>query len=83
MTSRTPVVFVHGLWMDATSWQGWADRLLDAGYEPTISAFKRYRKSSAVTKSKRYDDRGRYLTPDSGWGLLADDSLNWLAEKGL
>lgn len=34
MALRKPVVFVHGLWMHSTSWQGWVDRFRDAGYEP-------------------------------------------------
>jgi non-heme chloroperoxidase len=30
----TPVVFVHGLWLHATSWQPWVDLFREAGYEP-------------------------------------------------
>ena len=30
----TPVVFVHGLWLHATSWGPWADKFREAGYEP-------------------------------------------------
>jgi pimeloyl-ACP methyl ester carboxylesterase len=32
--SRTPVVFIHGLWLHATSWNRWLDLYRDAGYEP-------------------------------------------------
>ena len=32
--SRTPVVFIHGLWLHATSWNQWLDLYRDAGYEP-------------------------------------------------
>ena len=32
--SRTPVVFIHGLWLHATSWGQWLDLYRDAGYEP-------------------------------------------------
>ena len=28
----TPVVFIHGLWLHATSWNQWQDFFLDAGY---------------------------------------------------
>ncbi|MCX4681261.1 alpha/beta hydrolase [Streptomyces sp. NBC_01433] len=35
-TQRTPVVFIHGLWLHSTSWQGWADAFRDAGYEPIM-----------------------------------------------
>jgi pimeloyl-ACP methyl ester carboxylesterase len=33
-TERTPVVFIHGLWLHATSWGPWIERFRDAGYEP-------------------------------------------------
>ncbi len=29
-----PVVFIHGLWLHSTSWQPWADRFREAGYDP-------------------------------------------------
>jgi pimeloyl-ACP methyl ester carboxylesterase len=32
-TSRRPVVFIHGLWLHATSWQPWLDRFRDDGYD--------------------------------------------------
>jgi alpha-beta hydrolase superfamily lysophospholipase len=31
---RTPVVFIHGLWLHATSWAPWLERFSQAGYEP-------------------------------------------------
>jgi pimeloyl-ACP methyl ester carboxylesterase len=31
---RTPVVFIHGLWLHATSWDRWLELYRDAGYEP-------------------------------------------------
>jgi pimeloyl-ACP methyl ester carboxylesterase len=35
MTSpRTPVVFIHGLWLHASSWQPWVDLFEAAGYAP-------------------------------------------------
>jgi len=33
MSSRTPVLFIHGLWLHATSWASWLDLFRDAGYE--------------------------------------------------
>jgi non-heme chloroperoxidase len=30
----TPVVFIHGLWLHATSWQPWIDLFRAAGYDP-------------------------------------------------
>ena len=35
MSERAPVIYIHGLWLHATSWTGWIDPLADAGYEPT------------------------------------------------
>lgn len=31
---RTPVVFVHGLWLHASSWDPWLQLFRDVGYEP-------------------------------------------------
>ena len=31
----TPVVFIHGLWLYATSWGPWVELFHEAGYEPT------------------------------------------------
>lgn len=33
-TGRTPVVFIHGLWLLPSSWDGWADLFEAAGYAP-------------------------------------------------
>src|SRR5579871_3491886 len=30
----TPVVFVHGLWLHASSWGAWEEKFRAAGYEP-------------------------------------------------
>jgi pimeloyl-ACP methyl ester carboxylesterase len=30
----TPVVFIHGLWLHATSWASWAELFSEAGYDP-------------------------------------------------
>jgi alpha-beta hydrolase superfamily lysophospholipase len=32
--TRTPVVFIHGLWLHATSWAPWAELFSAAGYDP-------------------------------------------------
>jgi pimeloyl-ACP methyl ester carboxylesterase len=34
MPGTTPVVFIHGLWLHATSWEPWLDTFRDVGYEP-------------------------------------------------
>ncbi len=33
-TPRTPVVFIHGLWLHATSWTPWLELFGQAGYHP-------------------------------------------------
>ncbi|MGW5354764.1 alpha/beta hydrolase [Streptomyces sp. NPDC004031] len=35
MTSPTPVLFVHGLWLHSTSWQPWIDLFRAEGYDPS------------------------------------------------
>src|SRR3954447_215702 len=32
--SPTPVVFIHGLWLHASSWQPWVDLFRENGYDP-------------------------------------------------
>ncbi|WP_433607613.1 alpha/beta hydrolase [Dactylosporangium sp. CA-139114] len=32
MTTETPVLFIHGLWLHATSWAPWTELFTDAGY---------------------------------------------------
>ena len=32
--TRTPVVFIHGLWLHATSWAPWVELFSQAGYDP-------------------------------------------------
>lgn len=33
MTERTPVVFIHGLWLHASSWGPWVDLFTEAGFD--------------------------------------------------
>ena len=33
-STRTPVVFIHGLWLLPSSWDRWAERFNEAGYTP-------------------------------------------------
>src|ERR1700749_863947 len=33
-TTRTPVVFIHGLWLHASSWDPWVDLFTAEGYAP-------------------------------------------------
>jgi pimeloyl-ACP methyl ester carboxylesterase len=38
-SGRTPVVFVHGLWLLPSSWERWADLFQKAGYEPVTAGW--------------------------------------------
>ena len=33
-SGKTPVVFIHGLWLLPSSWANWADFFKQAGYAP-------------------------------------------------
>jgi len=35
-TGRTPVVFIHGLWLLPSSWERWAEMFEQAGYAPLL-----------------------------------------------
>ena len=35
MAEKTPVLFIHGLWLHASSWDGWIELFGAAGYAPT------------------------------------------------
>jgi pimeloyl-ACP methyl ester carboxylesterase len=36
MTNPTPVIFIHGLWLHASSWQPWAGLFAGEGYQPLM-----------------------------------------------
>ncbi|MCP2293647.1 Pimeloyl-ACP methyl ester carboxylesterase [Nocardia amikacinitolerans] len=38
-SGRTPVVFIHGLWLLASSWDRWATVFADAGYAPVTAGW--------------------------------------------
>ncbi|SOD70923.1 alpha-beta hydrolase superfamily lysophospholipase [Jatrophihabitans sp. GAS493] len=38
-TPSRPVLFVHGLWLHASSWQAWIDRFTEAGYSPVAASW--------------------------------------------
>jgi pimeloyl-ACP methyl ester carboxylesterase len=50
----TPVLFIHGLWLHATSWEPWMHMFRDAGYEP--SAFGWPGDSDTVEASRANPD---------------------------
>ncbi|MDP9829043.1 alpha/beta hydrolase [Kineosporia succinea] len=38
-TAPTPVLFIHGLWLHASSWQPWVDLFAERGYAPSVAAW--------------------------------------------
>ncbi|MET9643348.1 alpha/beta hydrolase [Streptomyces syringium] len=57
-TQRTPVVFIHGLWLHSTSWQGWADLFRDAGYEPVMPEWPGVPATVAEARRRPEDQAG-------------------------
>ena len=54
-TPRTPVVFIHGLWLHATSWSTWLDLFHDAGYAPIAPGWPG--DSATVDETRQQPDR--------------------------
>ncbi|WP_078869301.1 alpha/beta hydrolase [Streptomyces sp. NRRL B-1347] len=57
-THRTPVMFIHGLWLHSTSWQGWADTFRDAGYEPIMPEWPGVPATVAEARRRPEDQAG-------------------------
>jgi pimeloyl-ACP methyl ester carboxylesterase len=51
----TPVVFVHGLWLHATSWDAWVDRFRQEGYAPTAPGWPG--DGDTVEETRNHPDR--------------------------
>lgn len=59
MTSKRPVVFVHGLWVHASAWGNWVDLFADAGYLPLAPHWPGERESVAATRANPTAVAGR------------------------
>jgi pimeloyl-ACP methyl ester carboxylesterase len=55
MSTPTPVIFIHGLWLHATSWTPWITLFRDAGYEPTAPGWPG--DADTVAESRANPDR--------------------------
>ncbi|KUL41555.1 alpha/beta hydrolase [Actinoplanes awajinensis] len=60
---RTPVVFIHGLWLHATSWQPWSDLFAAQGYDPIAPGWPGEPPTVAAARSN----------PDAVAGVGIDD----------
>jgi non-heme chloroperoxidase len=52
---RTPVVFIHGLWMHPDSWLPWVEMFRAAGYAPTAPAWPG--DSASVAEARAHPER--------------------------
>jgi alpha-beta hydrolase superfamily lysophospholipase len=68
-STRTPVVFIHDLWLHPASWQPWLDRFTDAGYAPVAPGWPGV---PATVEQARAD-------PDSVAGYGIDDATEHFA----
>lgn len=66
----TPVVFIHGLWLHATSWSPWLDLFRAAGYDPIAPGWPG--EAATVAEARETPDR----VADKG----IDDVANHFAE---
>jgi hypothetical protein len=78
--TRTPVIFIHDLWLHPASWQPWLDLFQDAGYasaalaSPGVPATVELARAHAGSRTgygiddlAEFADRGHSLTIDAGW----------------
>jgi alpha-beta hydrolase superfamily lysophospholipase len=48
---RTPVVFIHGLWLHASSWAPWLELFREAGYDPIAPGWPNEPESVAAARA--------------------------------
>lgn len=67
---RTPVVFIHGLWLHASSWQPWLDLFRESGYDPIAPGWPK--EPATVAEAREH--------PDLVANLSIDDAATHFAE---
>ena len=68
-STPTPVVFIHGLWLHATSWGPWIDLFKQAGYEPTAPGWPHEPRTVAAARED----------PDAVAGIGIDEATEHFA----
>src|SRR5690349_21170348 len=53
--ANTPVIFVHGQWLHATSWDPWVDLFREAGYAPLAPGWPG--EADTVEETRRQPER--------------------------
>ncbi|WP_433824497.1 alpha/beta hydrolase [Actinoplanes sp. CA-015351] len=66
---NTPVVFIHGLWLHASSWQPWSDLFAERGYDPIAPGWPGEPETVAAARSN----------PEAVAGFGIDDVTNHYA----
>jgi len=68
---RVPVVFIHGLWLNSTSWQPWAELFRSAGYDPVMPEWPGVPDTVAEARANPESQAGigmtRSSTPTPDW----------------
>jgi alpha-beta hydrolase superfamily lysophospholipase len=52
---RTPILFIHGMWLHASSWQPWVALFRDAGYEPIAPGWPH--EAETVAQARAHPER--------------------------
>jgi non-heme chloroperoxidase len=61
-SSALPVVFVHGLWLHASSWQPWLDLFVERGYRPLAPGWPGEAATPEETRAHADELAGRGIT---------------------
>ncbi|HEY7484809.1 MAG TPA: alpha/beta fold hydrolase [Streptosporangiaceae bacterium] len=72
--AKTPVVFVHGLWMHASSWDEWVGLFNDNGYQAIAPRWPGEAESAEATRKNphTFDNRGIAEVTDHYSKVIAD-----------
>ncbi len=68
--SATPVVFIHGLWLHASSWGPWLDLFRQSGYEPVAPGWPN--EPETVAAAREHPDLVANTSIDEAVGHYAD-----------
>lgn len=68
--TRTPVVFIHGLWLHATSWGPWIEAFREAGYDPIAPGWPG--EADTVEEARAHPENVANVSIDDATGHYAD-----------
>jgi pimeloyl-ACP methyl ester carboxylesterase len=67
--TNTPVVFIHGLWLHATSWEPWQALFRDAGYDPIAPGWPQ--EPDTVAEAREHPEKVANIGIDDAVGHYA------------